>query len=69
MNPYNGPVKIVENFKVIHKSNPISGHLWTEQGDTIGWEVIGGGWMRTSHKTLKAAEKEAQWRREFPMNC
>ena len=62
MNPYDGPIHIKEVFKLIHRYNPISGHMWTEHGETVGYEVIGGGWMRTKHKTLKQAEKEVEIR-------
>lgn len=64
-NPYDGPILIKETFKLIHKHNPISGHRWTEHGKTTGWDVTGGGWMRSTHKTLKDAEKEAATRKKI----
>ena len=60
--PYAGPVTIKEEFELIHKHNPASGHHWTEAGKTTGFRVEGGGWAPTHHRTLRAAEKEAETR-------
>lgn len=49
---------ITEVFKKIECHNPISGHRWTEWGDFIGYEVAGGKWCRTRHRTFESAEKE-----------
>ena len=64
----NGPPRIVETFKLIHRRNPISVHQWTEQGKTTGYDVVGGGWMRSHHRTLKQAEIEVEFRKRHPFN-
>jgi hypothetical protein len=56
---------IKENFKCIHKHNPISGHSWAEHGETTSYSVVGGGWMPTEHKTLRQAEKEVTIRQQI----
>jgi hypothetical protein len=56
--PYSTPPAIHDVRKRIEKHNPISGHRWAEDGDIIGYDVTGGGWMRTHHKTERGAEKE-----------
>jgi len=58
---YRNPVRITEVFKRINKHNPISGHSWTEHGETTGYEISGGVFVgRTKCKTLKQAEKAAK---------
>ena len=56
------PVRVVETFKLIEKYNKISGHHWTEQGDSTGDEVWGGTTLspRKRFKTLAAAKKGAE---------
>lgn len=51
-------IKITETFKTSWKHNPISGHSWLEQGPSTGFEVSGGRFARTKHRTLAQAEKE-----------
>lgn len=53
---------INEIFKTVHKSNPVSGHKWSENGKSIGFEVRGGLWFTTRHKTMKNAKKELDLR-------
>lgn len=64
---------ISECFHTIEKHNPISGHRWTEQGESYGWEVSGGYWTRTFHKKYEAAVKEKEIRdsidKKFPFFC
>lgn len=58
-------------YKQIERHNPISGHRWAEYGDLLGYEVHGGLWTRTVHKTLAGAEREKSLResidKKFPM--
>lgn len=53
---------INEVFKTVNCSNPVSGHKWTENGKSIGFEVRGGLWITTRHKTKELAEKELDLR-------
>ena len=54
--------KITEIFKTIPKYNPISGHRWTEYGKSTGFEVSGGLWTTTRHRTKESAIKEIKTR-------
>lgn len=56
-------IKISEVRKTTWKKNPISGHEWPEQGEVTGYEVTGGGFVRTKHKLLKYAEQEVAMRK------
>jgi hypothetical protein len=58
-------VRVREVFKRIDHSNPISGHCWTEHGDTIAFEVVGKSGVVSKHKTFKAAEKVRQEWQDF----
>jgi hypothetical protein len=62
--------RIVETFKTIEKFNKLSGHRWTEQGRSTGFEVRGGLWCTTKHRSIEAAQKEVALResieRKFP---
>lgn len=60
----NKPV-IKERYVMEGKFNPISGHYWFEPGETFGYKVVGGGWLPTYHRTLKAAEKELKIREQI----
>ena len=60
-----GQPYIRETFKRIDCHNPISGHHWTEYGESTGFEVVGGGWLPTQHKTATGAEKELEFRTEY----
>lgn len=51
-------LRIIEVFETIERHNPVSGHRWSEQGDSIGFEVTGGRWVRARFKTLAAAERD-----------
>lgn len=48
---------IREVFKLVHKTNPISGHSWTEHGDTTYYQVMGNGIVHSRHKSHEAADK------------
>lgn len=50
-------VTIREIFKKVDEVNPISGHQWTEHGDTTGYQVIGAVGVHSKHRTIKTAEK------------
>ena len=54
---FNEEPYITELFEIITCKNPISGHVCQEHGRTYGYQVNGGGWMPTRHKSLPAAEK------------
>lgn len=56
---------IREVFKKINKTNPISGHAWTEHGDTIWYQVMGAGIIHSRHKTHDAAEKSRKSLQDF----
>lgn len=58
-------VTISERFATTEKRNPISGHVWPEQGRQTGWEVRGGGLMPSHHATKAGAEAEAKLRESF----
>jgi len=64
--------KIYEVRKQIKKRNPVSGHQWTEEGDIIGFEVVGP-FTRDHYKTYKKAEKELTISKAFydkyPFDC
>ena len=50
---------IQQVFRETQERNPISGHEWTNITDELlYYEVSGGLWGRTKHRTLKGAEKE-----------
>lgn len=61
----NQPISITIIRKLSQHRNPISGHEWVEYGDITGYEVTGGGSLRTHHRTLAGAEKEAKDRAAF----
>ena len=56
---------IHEVYKRVEKHNKISGHRWSEDGALTGYEVTGGGFMRTKHRNLKGAEKELSLREKL----
>ncbi len=58
-------VSIREKFKRIDKHNPISGHQWTEHGETIAYQVIGATGVHSQHKTLEKARIEARELQSF----
>lgn len=51
--------------KRVDCKNLISGHEWSEEGAIVGYDVTGGGWMRSHHKTEKSAEKELDLRNKI----
>lgn len=63
-------ITIQHKTKSVEHSNKLSGHSWTETIILSGYEVWGGGFLMSSHKTLKSAEKEVQIResinKKFP---
>jgi len=62
---FNSVPKMRTVCKRVECYNPISGHRWSEDGEISGYDVTGGGWMRTSHSTLKGAEKELTLRNKI----
>lgn len=56
--PYGWIPKIEEVWKYENHNNSLSGHSWQEPVKIIGYEVSGGGWMPTTHRTERAANKE-----------
>lgn len=56
-------LRIKEEFHLIPKRNPISGHEWNEHGPTTTWCVTGPTGTLSRHRTLEGAEKElAHWK-------
>lgn len=54
--------RIRENFKLIDRKNPISGHEWTEHGPTTSYSVVGPAGEVSRHRTEAGAEKaRAEW--------
>jgi len=47
--------------------NPISGHSWRtiHRGKLLGYEVRGGNFAATKHRTLKQAQKEVEIREKL----
>lgn len=58
-------IRYFEVFKQINCKNPISGHEWTEDGKSLGWECHGGYFAASHHKTEAKAREEAEWRKAF----
>lgn len=58
-------VRVSEIRKTKWVKNPISGHEWPEYGPVTGYEVRGPLGVWSTHKTKKAAEKEAEELREY----
>lgn len=58
-------IRIVKVYKKIDRYNSISGHNWTEDGKFLYYEVRGGFFAATKHKTLKSAKKEMTERINF----
>lgn len=52
-------IRITPIFKTVDKRNPISGHFWSETKVLNGFQVIGGKFCTTRHKTIVNAMKEA----------
>lgn len=52
------PVRIVPKTKTVWHRNPVSGYEWATDVRLKGYEVWGGGFFMTSHRTLKSAENE-----------
>lgn len=59
------PIRIEEVYKEIECHCKESGHSWTERGELRGYEVWGGMFCRTFHKTLKSAEARAEFLRKY----
>jgi len=54
----NAPITIRREYHTIEKSNPVSGHHWTEKGDFKGYYVTGGNFGETKcHVNLKETLK------------
>ena len=53
-------------YEMVEKTNPLSGHSFTYSTEKIlGYEVWGGFFGVTKHRTLKAAEKERDARNAY----
>ena len=49
-------VRITEVYQEITKSNPVSGHRWTEKGKLLGYEIYGPTGLLSTHKKPEMAE-------------
>lgn len=59
-------LRIREEFHLIEKRNPISGHKWHEHGPTSTWAVVGATGVLSRHRSQTGAEKELQhWKKYF----
>lgn len=59
-------LRIREEFPLIEKTNPVSGHSWTEHGPTKTWAVVGSTGVLSRHRTPEGAEKAlAEWKAYF----
>lgn len=64
--PFSEDPRIITLFEKKHNFNPISGHSWTEYTDkAAGYEVIGGGWMRSKHTRFSSALRELELRKQI----
>ena len=57
--------RITPKTKTVWHKNKISGHEWPTQETIPGFEVTGGIFLRSSHKTLIAAEKDIMIRKSI----
>lgn len=58
-------VRIIEVYEERDEYNKLSGHHYKVRGKLRGYEVFGGMFDRTFHKTLKAAERRVEFIREY----
>jgi len=58
-------VRIRSVFKKINKKNPISGHEWTEHGETTEYEVVGKCGVYARCKSYEKANKIKNELQEF----
>lgn len=58
-------IKISPVFKTVPKRNPISGHRWNESIPTGSFQVIGGKFCTTLHRSIESAEKEVATRKRI----
>lgn len=65
-------IGIVEVYKRVPNNNPRGEGAFDEVGEPIAFEVHGGFFIATRHKTMKAAEKEKAeriaFRKKFPFD-
>lgn len=57
--------RIRENFKLIDRRNPISGHQWTEHGPTTSYSVVGPTGEVSKHRSEAQAIKSRDEYEEF----
>ncbi len=57
--------RILKIYKEIYQKNPISGHGWTVIKKFTHYEVHGGFFIATKHKTIKNAEQELSLRKQL----
>ena len=58
-------IRITPVHEEIQHHNLVSGHSWSETGRLLGYEVRGGFFTTSWHRSLKSAEKEERSRRDF----
>ena len=58
-------VRITEVYQEITKSNPVSGHRWTEKGKLLGYEIYGPTGLLSTHKKPEMAELARKEWEEF----
>lgn len=59
-------LSIREEFRLIDKKNPVSGHQWTEHGPTTSWVVVGPTGVLSRCRSQEGAEKQLQeWKDYF----
>lgn len=62
-----GQYTIASKTRTTWHHNPISGHWWMETSILNGYEVSGGLFFTTSHRTYKAAENEVAIRKSLSL--
>lgn len=58
----NKDIRYFESTRTVWHKNELSGHEWPEHIPTGRWEVHGGGWGCTYHRSEKAARRECALR-------
>ncbi len=59
-------VIVRERYQTFNRRNPISGHEWTERGQTTGYEAVGAlGVVSVHTKPDRAEGSRAEWQGFF----
>lgn len=62
-------LRIRENFKLINKRNPVSGHEWLEYGSTTSYSVVGPtgelGQFRTEASAQRSVKEWEEYYNKF----